>query len=455
MDSSERIDVVYVYKQDGHGDELKHSLRSLANLTDFNGKVFVVGDKHSWFSEKIIHIPHPSKSRNYYLDAEEKWLKAVSDDRVSDNFIAMNDDMYITTKTSLPVMHQGYIKDNLTRVSFHTKALKYTEDYIKEHGVEKPLSYAGHVPMLMNKKKRLEVSRIVKPTLTTLKPLLARTVYGNLNDIGGEYYADRKTRNSYLMSGKFISTQYFIPRLSKLFPKKSVYEVRTDAPPKYSVSVLMPLYNEEKLVTKALNSIPHNVTEIIVVDDGSTDNTRKIVREWAKTDDRLRFYYNRKNKGVGYTINRCYDLATSDYTVILSGDDYMHPEMEDVIDSIDGSDMVFFNLSYNIKSKIRRPNLRNYKTWAGSCKLVRREFMEGVRASNKLVNEDLELYTKLLDKKHTVQFTDILGKHYNTPREGSLTDRKQKGEFGEEYVTTGSDALWRRYNQEKEGEAWQ
>lgn len=59
---------------------------------------------------------------------------------------------------------------------------------------------------------------------------------------------------------------------------------------------------------------------------------------------------------------------------------------------------------------------------------------------------------KLLKKPHTVQFTDILGKHYNTPREGSLTDRKQKGEFGKQYVTIGSNALWKRYNKEKEGE---
>lgn len=74
--------------------------------------------------------------------------------------------------------------------------------------------------------------------------------------------------------------------------------------------------------------------------------------------------------------------------------------------------------------------------------------MDGVRASNKLVNEDLELYQMLLAKPHTTQFTDIMGKHYNTPRLGSLTDRKQKGEFGEEYVTVGAEAHWRRFNAE-------
>lgn len=214
----------------------------------------------------------------------------------------------------------------------------------------------------------------------------------------------------------------------------------------YTVSVLMPVYNEEELLTKALDSIPYNVTEIILVNDKSTDRTLEIAKEYAKKDKRLKVYSNRTNRGVGYTINRCYDLATSDYTVTLSGDDYFHPSMRGVIDRINGADFVFFNLSYNIKGKFRIPNRRNYKNWAGSCKLVKRSFMEGVRASESRANEDLELYRMLIEKPHTVQFTGLLGKHYNTPRLGSLTDRKQRGEFGEDLVTIGAEGLWRRYD---------
>ena len=47
-------DIVYVYKQSGDGgQELKHSLRSLCNIT--HGKIFVVGDREDWFSDHIIH----------------------------------------------------------------------------------------------------------------------------------------------------------------------------------------------------------------------------------------------------------------------------------------------------------------------------------------------------------------------------------------------------------------
>lgn len=217
---------------------------------------------------------------------------------------------------------------------------------------------------------------------------------------------------------------------------------------KPTVSVLIPVWNQEELLGKALASIPKNVDEVIIVDDGSTDRTPWIIDQWARHRSNVKIFTNEKNMGIGYTINRCYDNATSDYTVILSSDDYFHPEMEKVIDLIDGSDMVFFNLTYNVKGRQRRPTKRNYKRWAGSCKLVKRKFMEGVRASNKLVNEDKELYELLLQKPHTTQFTDIFGKHYNTPRLGSLTDRKQKGEFGQHLVTIGTKQHWGNYNAE-------
>lgn len=207
----------------------------------------------------------------------------------------------------------------------------------------------------------------------------------------------------------------------------------------FTVSVLMPVWNQEELVVKALESIPVNVDEIIVINDGSTDNTAEVLAKLEKRDPRIRLFTNSMNRGVGYTINRCYNLATCDYTVILSSDDYFHPEMRDVIEELDGSDMVFFNLTYNVKSRSRRPNQRNYRKWAGSCKLVRREFMDNVRASEAVVNEDKELYEKLLRKNPTVVFTDIFGKHYNTPREGSLTDLKQKGHFGKHLVTVGAE----------------
>lgn len=215
---------------------------------------------------------------------------------------------------------------------------------------------------------------------------------------------------------------------------------------KYTVSVLMPVWNQEDLVLRALKSIPERVDEIIIVDDGSTDLSLEIIKAWARTRSNVKIFSNHKNMGVGYSINRCYNEATCDYTVILSSDDYFHPAMNRLLNHLDGSDMVFFNVSYNVPGRYRRPTPQNYKNWAGSCKLVRRKFMEGVRASDAPVNEDKELFQLLLAKPHTTKFTGILAKHYNTPRIGSLTDRKQRGEFGEEYVSQGIERRWAAYD---------
>lgn len=428
---------LYVYRHTGdNGQELKHSIRSLKNITNWNGEVIVVGDREKWF-KGITHIPCRKMSHSPYHDIELKIREALLSDKAPDNFIFMNDDIFCMEPMEAGALHSGEI--SLVGSGYHHSQKVKTREYLKSQGYT-TLDYSTHTPMLMNKDKRLAVSDKVMSTIhgVSLKP---RLLYGNMY-CDGEYYKDCKTRTNEIPDRPIVSTSFYTEKLNELFPDASKFEDT------FSVSVLMPTYNDADLVIKALDSIPKNVTEIIIVNDGSTDNTKELITEWAKHDKRAKVYNNRGNKGVGYTINRCYDLATSDYTVILSSDDYMHPTMKDVIEQLDGSDFVFFNLSYNIKGKKRVPSPRNYRSWAGSCKLVRREFMEGVRASNKLVNEDKELYEMLLKKPHTTKFTNIMGKHYNTPRLGSLTDRKQKGEFGQDLVTVGEEAFWRRYNEE-------
>lgn len=436
--------VLIPYKQTSdNGLELRYTLRALKNIKQWNGEVILCGDKPGWV-QNVTHVT-ARPSNNRYIDAELKIRAGL--EVAPETFIFMNDDQYCLSPTEIKDWYAGELTQNGTGP--HQANRLYTRNWLLDRGYE-PLDYSLHTPMIMDRDKRKQVSDIVMQdhSREQFRTLLARTLYGSMFIKDPELRDDHKIRGKDFVSNDIVSTNGFMNELHDLFPEKSKFEADT-APGNYSVSVIMPVYNEEELLTKALDSIPKNVAEIIVVNDGSTDDTLKIAREWAKTDTRAKVYSNRANKGVGYTINRCYDLATSDYTVILSGDDYMHPEMQQVINRIDGSDFVFFNLSYNIKGKIRRPTPKNYKSWAGSCKLVRRAFMEGVRASNKLVNEDLELYQMLLAKPHTTQFTDIMGKHYNTPRLGSLTDRKQKGEFGQEFVTVGSERHWRRFNAER------
>lgn len=435
------MDIVIPYKQ-SRTDELRYTLRGLKNIP--HRDVYIIGDRPKFTGVK--HIPYRHTS-DIVQNTYNILMIAANHPDISEEFVWMHDDMcLLEPMDKFPVYHLGdydTILEGLPRYNFYTQMKRKTNDALKTEGIEKPLCYETHSPWTFEKGKVLAIA-------DKLQGVNKISFYANYYGIKGEKIdKDFKVRKDEDFDSRFIST--FDPTFNTSRAGKYIKEKLSESSEyerKPTVSVLMPTYNDADLIIKALNSIPDNVNEIIVVNDKSTDNTAEILKEWANTDKRARVYTNRKNMGVGYTVNRLYDLATSDYTVLLSSDDYMHPTMIDVIDEIDGSDMVFFNLSYNIKGKMRKPNARNYRDWAGSCKLVRREFMDGVRASNAVVNEDLELYSLLLQKPHTVQFTDILGKHYNTPRLGSLTDRKQKGEFGQEFVTVGSEAHWRRFNQE-------
>ena len=79
------------------------------------------------------------------------------------------------------------------------------------------------------------------------------------------------------------------------------------------LSVLIPAWNQEELVIKALDSIPRrNDIEVFVRDDCSTDNTKAVVRQYVKDhqDLNLKSFANRTNKGFAYTVNKLVASAT-------------------------------------------------------------------------------------------------------------------------------------------------
>ena len=88
------------------------------------------------------------------------------------------------------------------------------------------------------------------------------------------------------------------------------------------VSILMPMYNSEKYITESINSIlnqGYENIELIIVDDGSTDLSIKIVEKYS--DSRIKLYKNIENKGLPYTRNKLLNLATGEYIALLDSDD--------------------------------------------------------------------------------------------------------------------------------------
>ena len=96
-----------------------------------------------------------------------------------------------------------------------------------------------------------------------------------------------------------------------------------------TVAVVVPAYNEEKLIAKTMTSIPDLVDRIIVVNDASTDRTGKIVEEVAERDSRICHIEHNLNKGVGGAIVTGYKRARDlevDITVVMAGDAQMDPK---------------------------------------------------------------------------------------------------------------------------------
>ena len=198
------------------------------------------------------------------------------------------------------------------------------------------------------------------------------------------------------------------------------------------VSVLIPVYNQQELIIKALDSIPNrDDIEIIVCDDGSTDNTFETITTYLTYNEtkNIVLLYNKENKGVGYTVNKLYDNATGEYVVLLGSDDYFYKdEFNKAINELDGTDLVYFDLIDNNGYRFVI-NEKSKNTYCGSVKFMRREFIGETRCPEIRAREDYYFYNELLKKNPTEKFTNLAVKHYNFPREGSLINLASKGEI--------------------------
>ena len=93
----------------------------------------------------------------------------------------------------------------------------------------------------------------------------------------------------------------------------------------HKVSVIVPAYNAEKWIKASIASILNQSwknVEVIVINDGSTDNTASVIKEF---DDARLFYYCQENKGQGAASNFGLTKATGDYIKFFDADDLMNP----------------------------------------------------------------------------------------------------------------------------------
>ena len=94
------------------------------------------------------------------------------------------------------------------------------------------------------------------------------------------------------------------------------------------VSVIIPVYNSEKYVEKCICSVMAQTLpelEIIIINDGSIDESGKILRKLAQKDSRI-ILLEQENKGVAAARNLGVEKATGKYLTFVDGDDYLQED---------------------------------------------------------------------------------------------------------------------------------
>ncbi|WP_346937783.1 glycosyltransferase family 2 protein [uncultured Clostridium sp.] len=180
------------------------------------------------------------------------------------------------------------------------------------------------------------------------------------------------------------------------------------------ISIIMPAYNCEKYIEDAINSViaqTYNSWEIIVIDDGSRDNTISIIEDLSNKDYRIRFYKNEKNLGVSETRNKGISFAKGEWIAFLDSDDMWEDsklEKQILLSNKVGAEFVFTGSSFinesgaNYKGILKVPEKVNYKELRThniiSCSsvLVKKKFFKDIRMEKDDMHEDYAVWLRVL-----------------------------------------------------------
>ena len=116
------------------------------------------------------------------------------------------------------------------------------------------------------------------------------------------------------------------------------------------LSIVIPVLNREKIVVRTLDSVAAQSLddfELIVVDNGSTDNTRQVIEEWIENHPKiLARLVEEPEKGAARARNRGLDEAKGEWTMFFDSDDTMHSDLvEEIRRNADGADIVAWNVT--------------------------------------------------------------------------------------------------------------
>ena len=185
------------------------------------------------------------------------------------------------------------------------------------------------------------------------------------------------------------------------------------------VSIITPVYNVDKYLEECIESIlkqDYRNIELILVDDGSTDNSKEIIKRYAKIDNRIKAVFQ-KNMGAPTARNKGIELATGEYILFFDSDDVLEENIiSEMVSKIeqDNADLLignFIEIDENSKKLSDKIFFREEKTINDSIikecslfqpvpgnKLYKKEIIKNnnLRFADVKIAQDLNFYIKYL-----------------------------------------------------------
>lgn len=211
------------------------------------------------------------------------------------------------------------------------------------------------------------------------------------------------------------------------------------------ISVIVPVYNVERYLEKCVDSIinqTYSNLEIILVNDGSTDNSGELCDNLAKKDSRI-VVYHKENGGVSSARNLGLDKAQGDYIGFVDGDDYIDADMYECLyqnlnrDNADMSMCALYDVYVNTKLE-QVTKIENYVVnseqaikialegtiplVSPTSKLYKAILFEELRYEEGKTYEDAFIIARLLDKCNIITITNEK-KYYYFHRSDSITTK--------------------------------
>lgn len=202
------------------------------------------------------------------------------------------------------------------------------------------------------------------------------------------------------------------------------------------LSVIIPVWNQEELVIKALDHLPRrDDIEVLVRDDGSTDNTLANLREYKEDNPELNLTVvaNKGNKGVAWTKNRLLKAAKGEWFHVHDSDDWVYTDLynkmiTEWLTNCKDADVVCMDLEINGGERYPLNENTQRVYCAQISRFIKRDFVKGMTfPENIRAGDDWYFAEELLTRNPKIVYSGVMAYHYNFPREGSLSYLQLRG----------------------------